>query len=171
MFDAVTDMRDWELALAALGQRFDRNSFRATNQGVLLIERLGKLYLRTYSHPRNTPTPSPPGGPPALVSGHLRRTWRTHLARAGVKPFTAEAATGPTAVYSRIQELGGTITQTRIRTVRRRPGSDPGAFAKVTHTVTIRLPKRPYVKPMTLAARRQVRRIYIVAWTDAIRGA
>lgn len=170
MIDASTDIRDWQLAMVALGQRFERQTYRATNQGVLLIERLGKLYLRTFTHRRGTKTPSPVGGPPALVSGHLRRTWRTRLARPGIRPFTVEASTGPTAVYSRIQELGGTIVQTRTRTVRRRPGSDPGAFGKVTHTVTIRIPKRPYVKPMTLAARRQIHRMYIVAWTQAIRG-
>jgi len=83
-------------------------------------------HLRTYSHPFGTPTPSPPGHPPALVTGHLVR---------GIKDagphwesqYVVTGSVGPTAVYARIQEKGGITGR-----------------GYATH-----LPPRPYVGPTT----------------------
>lgn len=147
-FTAETDYGEWDRALQAMQRRIVRNTYRAGNRSMLLIERHVKLYLRTYTHPAGTPTPSPPGGPPALVTGHLRRSWRTVPAHPGRRLWTVETEGGPTAVYSRIHELSG------------RAGRGHRS----------RLPKRPYVKPMARAVRREVRRIHIDAWTQAIRG-
>ena len=161
MIDAETDVKQWDAAVRALQARQIRAMGQATTRGVLLVERLSKLYLRTFTHPRGTPTPSPPGGPPALVTGHLRRSWRTIPAHAGLRPDTCEASTGPTAVYSRIHELGGDIHQVRTR---------QGRHGLITRAVTIRLPRRPYLKPMTHAARREIHRGYVVAQITAIKG-
>lgn len=147
-FSAETSYQEWDRALQAMQRRIERNTYRAGNRSMLLIEREVKVYLRTYTHPPGTPTPSPPGGPPALVTGHLRRSWRTVPARPGRKPFTVETEGGPTAVYARIQELGG------------RTGRGHRS----------RLPRRPYVRPRVRAVRREVRRIHIDQWTQAIRG-
>lgn len=162
MIDADTDVRDWDAASRALEARQIRGVQQATTRGVLLVERLSKMYLRTFTHPRGTPTPSPPGGPPALVTGHLRRSWRTIPAHPGRRPDTCEASTGPTANYSRAQELGAEIHQQRSR--RTKHGT------LVTRAVTIRLPRRPYLKPMTRAARREIHRGYVVAQVNAIKG-
>lgn len=143
-----TDYHEWEYALRAMQVRIWRATFTATQRGIYLVERNVKMYLRTFTHPFGTPTSSPPGGPPALVWGNLRRSWRNEPAREGHKPYTIEAEGGPTAVYSRIQELGG--------------------LAGRNHSA--RLPKRPYVRPMMLASRREIRRIYVDYWTSAIRG-
>lgn len=84
----------------------------ATNKGVAsaahLVEAEAKKKLTTYSHPKGTPTPSPPGQPPAIISGGLRRSVKTEVtARAGAGSPISSAKIGPTAVQGRIQELGG----------------------------------------------------------------
>src|SRR5260221_5611829 len=80
----------------------------ATGRAAHLVEAETKKKLGTYSHPKGTKTTSPAGGPPAVVSGQLRRSYRV----AGPKSLgagTYEARTGPTAAYGRIQERGGTL--------------------------------------------------------------
>ena len=146
--DVEIDYHDWLLATRALEVRMWRAAFQATQSGLHLIERNVKAYLRTFTHPYGTPTPSPRGAPPALIYGNLRRSWRNVHAHEGRKPHTIEAWGGPTTVYSRIQELGG--------------------LAGRNHSA--RIPKRPYVKPMALASRRGIRRIYVEYLTAAIRG-
>lgn len=166
-FEADVETREWDRAVQALGARFVAKTFTAVQQSEWHIERLVKTYLRTYTHQEGTPTPSPPGGPPALVSGNLRRSWRNIPPHAGRKPGTIEGGGGPTAVYSRIQELGGTII--RVRAPREVEGVS-GQRRQVGASVTrVSLPKRPYVKPMLLVARRGVRRIHLDQWTQAIR--
>jgi hypothetical protein len=139
-------------ALDALYGRVERATYVATTQAAAYMERAGKRKLRTYTHPEGTPTTSPPGQPPALVTGNLRRSWRSTPARAGRKPHTIVARSGPTAVYSRIQELGGTVR------IERADG----------RVITVELPARPYVAPTLEAVRLPVRRIYVRRWTEAI---
>jgi len=147
-FDVETDYREWQLALHATQLRMWRAAFRATQRAQHVIERNVKMYLRTFTHPPFTPTPSPRGAPPALVTGNLRRSWRDVPVHEGKRPHTVESEGGPTSVYSRIQELGG--------------------LAGRDHRT--RLPKRPYVRPMMLGSRREIRRIYYEYWSMAIRG-
>lgn len=62
--------------------------------------------LRKRQHPRGTPTPSVAPEPPARVDGHLGRAFVSPPA-VETMPGTWSATLGNTAVYSRIQELGG----------------------------------------------------------------
>jgi phage gpG-like protein len=88
-----------------------------------------KMNLSLSSHPRGTKTPAPPGAPPALISGTLRRSVRrTRSYASGLGEWTAHVA--PTVVYARIQELGG------------RAGRDHRSY----------LPPRPYVRPAIIAS-------------------
>ncbi len=148
LLDAETDTLEWEAALRAMQLRIWRATWRSTQQGIYLVERNVKMYLRTFTHPQGTPTPSPRGGPPALVTGNLIRSWRNERAHEGLKPFTVEAGGGPTAVYARIQELSGQAGR-----------------GLLTH-----IPARPYARPMLRVSRRGVRSIYVEHWTAAIRG-
>lgn len=147
------EFRAWEGALKRTGDRLQSRTWRATRRGMGVIEKRVKIYLRTYTHPAGTPTPSPPGGPPALVTGNLMRSWRNKGPRLGRAPYglisggVVEMEGGPTAAYARIQELGG------------RAGAGHRSV----------LPKRPYVRPMVLVVRREVRRIYVENWTQALR--
>jgi phage gpG-like protein len=136
----------WERALAHKLQAVDRATWRATAEAAHLIERDVKLTLRTYTHPRGEPTTSPPGQPPALVTGNLARSVIVRGPRSGRGRYQVVAHIGPTAVYSRIQELGG------------RAGRKHRS----------RLPKRPYVKPTVRRLRKEVRRIYQRHWTRAL---
>lgn len=147
-FEAETDISEWDRAMVLLGQRMLANTHKAGRESMYLVERNVKFYLRTFTHRESEPTNSPRGGPPALVTGNLVRSWRSTRPHAGRTPHTVETEGGPTTVYSRIQELSG--------------------MAGRGHLTFI--PKRPYVRPMVLVSRRGVRRIHMNAWRAAIRG-
>lgn len=82
---------------------------------------------------------SPPGSPPYLVSGTLRRSVTVQ----GPAPEGAgfKASVGPTAVYGRIQELGGVAGR--------------GA----------RLPARPYVRPAIVESGEELHALFREAWS------
>lgn len=65
-----------------------------------------RMLLNLGSHPPGTRTGSAPGSPPWRISGHLGDSVTVRRARS-VGPGRWEGAAGPTAVYSRVQELGG----------------------------------------------------------------
>ena len=104
--------------LNALGARSELAAMAGAKAGAAVAEKAIKQQLSIYSHRKGTPTPSPHGSPPAVVSGALRRSVGTE-ARAGYMRV------GPSVVYGRIQELGGTTGR--------------------GHRTT--LPPRPYVQP------------------------
>lgn len=121
---------DWsglDEALAALEgaeDRVDAAMGAAVEAGVALVEGEARARLSRYSHQPRTPTPSPAGDPPALITGRLRSSFRV----AGPTPEGAgrwTAVLGPTMPYARVQELGG-------------PTGRGGASV---------LPPRPYLRP------------------------
>ncbi|MFI1535582.1 hypothetical protein [Streptomyces anandii] len=141
----ITGLSELNGALMALERDLQRATRLATAQAAHMAEAAIKQMLTTSSHPKGTPTPSAPGEPPSLVTGTLRRSIKvTGPAPAGLGRWLAEV--GPTAVYGRVQELGGTA----------------GHGAE--------LPPRPYVQPAyeRLVASGAIRRAYYVAWAAAI---
>ncbi|WP_369043512.1 hypothetical protein [Streptomyces sp. Midd1] len=131
--------------LALLEADLQRATRVATAHAAHLAEAAIKQLLTTSSHAKGTPTPSAPGEPPSLVSGTLRRSMKVvGPVPAGFGRWLAEV--GPTAVYGRIQELGGTA----------------GRGAE--------LPARPYVMPAyeRLVAGGAIARTYHVAWRAAL---
>lgn len=142
-------LQAWDNALWFTQARVRRHTATALRKGMTVIERRVKIYLRTFTHPEGTPTPSPPGGPPALVTGNLMRSWRVKggVRYVGMSGNIMEIHGGPTAKYARIQELGG------------RAGRHHRS----------RLPKRPYVRPMVKAVRRELRAVFVEQWTKALR--
>lgn len=140
----VDGVDEFAAALDALQQRMRSATRSATKEGMKLIQRRAHSRLSRYYHPPNTPTPSPPGQPPARISGHLRGS----LSPTGPIPTAGgfTGSIGPTAVYGRIQELGG------------RAGRN--------HSVT--LPPRPYLAPTVRDARNDLRRVYVEAWQRAL---
>lgn len=135
-----------DAALDRIALRVRTATRAGAKEGIRLVQRRAFVQLSRYSHPPNTPTPSPPGQPPARISGHLR---------GGLSP-TGPYATGagfagklgPTAVYSRIQELGGQTGR--------------------GHSVT--LPPRPYMRPTRaqVIADGSLRRVFVGAWRRAL---
>jgi len=112
---------------------------KAVARGAHLIEAYAKLELTRSSHPPGTPTPSPPGAPPSLVTGSLRRSITVRGPLGGGSRW--EASVGPTIVYGRIQELGGVA-------------GGRGA----------RLPARPYMSPALRRARPQINALFRDGW-------
>lgn len=96
--------------------------------------------LRTSTHRRSTVTPSKPGQPPALVTGTLRRSAR--IVPATSAGSRAVGAVTVSAVYARIQELGGDIEAKRAPFLRFQYPSGKWHTVKKVH-----LPARPYMKP------------------------
>jgi phage gpG-like protein len=94
-----------------------------------VLEAEAKRQLGTYAHPRGTPTPSPRGQPPAVVTGTLRRSIRvTAPEPTGTAGWSISV--GPTAIYGRIQELGGFTGRNGATYLPPRPYMDP-ALKKV----------------------------------------
>lgn len=115
---------EFEAALTAKVAEMNAAARGAVTSGVHLIELRTKENLARTSHQRGTPTPAAPGQPPSLIDGTLRRSVKVKgPSREGADGWKAEI--GPTAVYGRIQELGG-MTGRGHRT---------------------RLPARPYLGP------------------------
>lgn len=136
----------WERAVDELVLRLSEATYLATSYALHLLEREEKVLLTTYPHPKGTPTPSPPWiGPVGLISGHLRRgvrvdgPWQMSMTM-------VEGEVGPTAVYARIQELGG-YTGRGHRTF---------------------LPPRPYHRPTLDASLSEIHQAYADAWARAI---
>lgn len=143
----VEGLAQLNAAIEGLAASLNTATRTATAQASHLLEREIKQTLSTSSHPRGTPTPSSRGEPPSLVTGTLRRS----ITVQGPHPLGLgrwEAQVGPTAVYGRIQELGGVTGR--------------------GHAAT--LPARPYVQPAfeRLAASGALARVYHSAWRAAI---
>lgn len=143
----VTGAAELGAALERMALSLNLATRRATAEASHLLEAEIKKVLATSSHQKRTPTPSSPGDPPSLATGTLRRS----ITVKGPTPLGYgrwEAQVGPTAVYGRIQELGG-VTGRGGATV---------------------LPPRPYVKPAfeRLAAGGLIARAYQTAWRAAI---
>lgn len=130
--------------LKAMTVAMDAATKAATATGAHLIEAQIKTELARSSHPKRTPTPSRPGSPPALVSGRLRQSVKVE-GPTSLGGGTYQARIGPTAVYGRVQELGG--------------GKVP-------------LPSRPYVDPAMkeLETSGRLGSVYVDAWRTGMRG-
>ena len=143
----VVGLAQFNAAIEGLAAALDTATRSATAKASHLLEGEIKQTLATSSHQRGTPTPSSPGEPPSLVTGQLRGS----ITVDGPHPLglgSWESQVGPTAVYGRIQELGG-VTGRGGATV---------------------LPPRPYVQPSfnKVAGDGSLARVYLEAWRTAI---
>ncbi|MFJ2630828.1 hypothetical protein ACIO6U_02540 [Streptomyces sp. NPDC087422] len=143
----IEGLTELTAAMARTVKLADAATRVATAKGAHALEGEIKKTLTARSHRKGTPTPSGPGEPPALVTGTLRRS----VTVKGPLPAGRgrwEAQIGPTAVYGRIQGLGG---------VTGRGG-------------TTTLPARPYVRPTfeRAVASGLLAGIYHQAWLAAL---
>lgn len=107
--------------------------------------------LVRFSHSAGTRTPAPAGGPPAAVSGGLRRSVRLNAAHA-TGSYSAQSSVVPLIVYARIQETGGTVHARHTYTDKRgrvRPGYLRfGVSGNYHFARSVTLPPRPYMRPV-----------------------
>lgn len=144
-------------ALSAMRKRQAAATGRATGLALHTIERRAKELLSKTSSAGEQGrdaqgrfrkveyTASPPGEPPFLRTGTLRRSVQVE----GPTPTGTTSwmgLVGPTAVYGRIQELGGTAGRGAV------------------------LPARPYMLPAFDDVKDKIRAIYREAWAAALRG-
>lgn len=142
---ARVDTSGWGRSADELLARLNRATHEGVNAGLALAERETKINLVKRSHPRGTKTPSAPGQPPAMISGHLARSVRTEPASPSGR-YRWSGKTGATTVYARIQQLGG--------------------WAGRGHRSY--LPPRPYLVPLTRSARSRMTREIRKRWSEVI---
>ena len=99
-----------------------------------------KLTLTKRTHTEGTRTPSPPGAPPALVTGMLRRSVIRAPARA-LGPGAAVQVMGCHVVYGPVHEFGPVT----IRSKGNYPLRNRNTGQVFGYEVTI--PRRPWMKP------------------------
>lgn len=107
-----------------------------------VVAKEARAQLSKSSHAAGTPTPAPPGEPPAMVTGRLAGSLAVKVLGEGV------VQVGATAPYARIQELGGT--------------AGPGYSTQV--------PSRPYLIPAWEAAGTAAYEVALEVITEAISG-
>ena len=112
-------------------------SVRIVKRAEVVVEANVKKQF-TGSHARGEPTTSAPGSPPDVVTGTLRRSITS--SPVSMSGFAAVGSVYPTAVYSRIQELGGNG-----------------------------LPARPYMQPGYEASLTRLQKIATEEWAKATR--
>lgn len=142
----VQGVDEWKAATQAIRERTRVETDRAVDDSLAVIQQAAQRNLSLTSHPRGTPTPSQPGQPPSLIGGALRRAVKARRLLHGPRVFSG--GVGPTIVYGPIQERSG--------------------WAGAGHRSFI--PARPYLRPARASAIPAIRRIFITAWTRAIRG-
>jgi hypothetical protein len=113
-------------------------SVRIVKRAEAVVEANAKRQLKLKGHKRGTPTDSAPGEPPSTISGTLGRSIRSDVP--SLSGFVATGRVYPTAVYARIQELGGNG-----------------------------LPPRPYMQPGYEASLSRMQEIATEEWGRAIR--
>jgi phage gpG-like protein len=126
---------------------------------------MGDAYIRVVVQSMHGPSPSPPGTPPARVTGTLARSIRKFGGHSAGE-YAFQISVAPHTVYARIQQLGGHIyPKHTLRAGPREAGSaqSPLAYGELgflrwtsggeTHfSRHVYLPKRPYMV-MSPAAR------------------
>jgi phage gpG-like protein len=105
----MADLDGFEEMMAALKAKQEAVQAatpRALSQAAHRVEQSVKRLLGASSHPPGTPTPSPPGAPPSLVTGNLRRSITVGDVEGRGTHWSVTVSSN--LVYSRIQQFGGT---------------------------------------------------------------
>jgi phage gpG-like protein len=174
---ATTDSGAWDAGIARLADALHARTGDGSMAAAEYIGTLAKAKLHEREHGPLTWSPSPPGSPPATVSGDLAKSI-IHI-RSG----ETAAMVGPTTKYGRIQELGGTMHGDPVMVFRKLAGWEPGSQAHAEflsrytnsavvtfHMRIVKLAGRAYLHPATEEAVNsgRVRDIYARWWAEAI---
>jgi hypothetical protein len=147
----------WIAQMQQIADNMLRSTGKSVDYGMTLIQVEAQHQLSRLTHPPGTPTPAPPGGPPALISGTLRRSIKGRGPRQ-TGPGRFEGQVGPTVVYGRIQELGGTI----VAHGQYLRWFDANGRAFFKHSVT--LPARPYMWYAVTLTRDEIHEAFVRSW-------
>lgn len=132
-------------SIAILTEVRDRAAMAAPDAAMAMGETyqdyVKNVTLTRFRHPPGTRTPSPPGQPPAEVTGELRRSITCRRGPGG--GMYGSSVVSPHTVYACIQEYGGFIYPTRHKFLKWVNEGDP------TWKKQVYLPPRPYMAPAT----------------------
>lgn len=104
----VSGLTQLRTQIAVIPEKLDEATRVAAVGGARLMEIEAQRLLALRSHPRGTPTPSPPGAPPARISGDLRDSVHADAAaEGGAGSYRASVRSG--LPYSWVQEHGGRV--------------------------------------------------------------
>jgi hypothetical protein len=137
------------LRLEKIGEMAERGGPKAAEaMGHQLVREVTRNELIRYTHPPGTKTGSPPGQPPAIVGGGLRRSIKQEPIVGGrrVSKHRWETTVGGTIIYARIQELGGWT------------GRNHATY----------LPPRPYLSAALMRSRATIRDAGVNAFKKAV---
>lgn len=154
----TSGFREWEAAIDDVIARLRPAAERAISRSMDAIDRSAALVLSAKTHPEGTPTPSLPGEPPALVTGNLIRSYVSEGPE-WIGPDVVAGRVGPSAVYARIQDLGGDVYAINYPQL---GNPEVGFFGPHVY-----LPPRPYIEPSVEGARDEIEAI----WREEITGA
>ena len=116
----------------------DLAAIRIVKRSQTVVESTAKKQF-TGAHAPGTPTGSSPGSPPEVITGTLRRSIKSGpVVKMGIAG--ARGQVYPTAVYARIQELGGVAGHGSV------------------------LPARPYMGPAEVASKPRISVIAFEEW-------
>lgn len=155
------DADAWIEQMQAIAEEMALRTGKLVDRGQSLVRVAAQDRLSRNSHERGTPTPAPPGGPPAMISGSLARSVKAKPVRQ-VGPGRFVGLVGPTIVYGPIQERGGTIVA--HGQFLRWYDAEGRAFFK--HSVT--LPARPYMWYAAEDVRDEFRETCIRSWNRGL---
>ncbi len=103
--DAIAAFERWSAKARAVGAPAAADAM----SGHFITHERTVTLVESGSHGRGSRGAAPRGAPPARVSGHLAESFRQVPAAGGGD--SASSLAGPTAIYSRVQELGAVITK------------------------------------------------------------
>lgn len=150
----AVDVAAAEAALDELVKLVQEAAFNATLDSAQEVKDQTQLLLSFEWHAPFTKTPSPPGSPPASISGEL-------AASVLVTDDGESAFVGPTTDYGRIQELGGFMQGHPMMHWQEPPGV-------WHHSRGHSLPERPYLKPALEESLPKIEDIFTNAVAKAI---
>lgn len=101
-----TGQHEWYAHFRELREKAEIETPATINEILRKVAIQQRTLLNLGSHPPGTRTGSAPGSPPWRISGHLTDSVTVRRARS-TGPGRWEGQVGPTAVYGRVQELGG----------------------------------------------------------------
>jgi hypothetical protein len=147
----TTGYAAWVDAMDAIERELHPAAERAVSRGLDEIQRSALVVLSRTSHEVGERTESPPGEPPAWVTGNLARSYEQH-GPDWVTADVVEGTVGPTAIYARIQELGGDVYAINYPQL---GNPEVGFFGDHVY-----IPARPYVEPVVDGAREEIAHIW-----------
>ena len=163
-------MSDFVFGIKELQATLDKVILEAQTTAKTIVKRAEVVVVAetqkqfTGAHKKGTPTTAAPGSPPDVVTGMLRRSVK--MTPVIVSGIVASGSVYPSAVYARIQELGGDSTAPNWGSKKAKKATKKRAAVEAVSTGRhpIHIPARPFLEPAHEAARPKIQDIATEEW-------